>query len=339
MKNAKKILCMLLSLMLVLGVVLVGTITTTMAAPQTGWSVSSTVSLRSTGTQWDQLTIVWDHFRDATGGASTGFNSQVRRIMNGPTAFSVWHVYEVSRDGIGDPTFDPITVHPAQNASPNNQTPVRVWAERTTALERLQIRQSNVAWHGELRIRLTVVALCTVENTPEQIRNAPALDFNDADTRAAVLAMFDTDNYIDNIFGSGLRLVRHVHAVEENLLNVGGLTDALADAQRILDRNDGLLRRYQEDFIEALEDLVEEAIDALASTDVVGIGDDIARLTVELRALVDNAENYRFFLHEVMDPIAPGAWGFIEFFEMFLQIASPLFSLITGAIGLITSFF
>ena|GEM_PF-1792588 len=342
MKNMKKILCMLLTLMLVMGIVAVATLTTTMAAPQTGWNVNSTVTLRSVGTQWDQLTIVWDHFRDTTSGASNGFNNQARRTnaRGGPTAFSVWSVEEVRRGDGGDVSYHPVTVHANQNLATNAQRPVRVWSERTTSLERLQVRQPGESWHGELEISLTIIALCTTENTPADIQNAPNFDFNDELERIATLNDFnnaDTD-YIDNFMGSGLRLVRKSHSISENLLNVEGLTQAIADAQRILDRNDsfGFLDRYQEDFIEELTALVAEARVALESTDVVGIGDDIYRLTNELRGLVNQANSHRFFLHEVLDPIAPGVWGFIEFLEVAVNVAAPLVALIQGVFSLVT---
>jgi len=321
MKHAKKILCAVLSVVLVLGIVGAATITTTMASAQTGWEANRNLTLRSTNNQWDQLTIVWDHFTSPSGQINAGFHAQRNRggsgENSGPTAFSVWQVYAVE-----GPNRQLLTVH--NSVTEANRAPgsgLRVWRESAPGLERLQIRQGEELWFGEIEVSIAVWALSTVNRAEEEVRNHATVIGVPA-WYAQQDVSFDVDH---------TPLVRNVGTFNSSLLNIDGLNEAIAAAERILDNE----ARYTDDYIAQLRRLLTTARLALNAIDADGAGITIARATEDLQDWVDQANNHRFFLLDAFNPIAAGVWGFLEFIIMVIQLAAPLMVLLNAGMDLL----
>ncbi|MCL2195949.1 MAG: hypothetical protein FWB76_08375 [Oscillospiraceae bacterium] len=324
MKHAKKILCAVLSLVLVLGIVVTASITTTLASAQTGWNESSTVVLRSTNNAWDEATLIWDHFRDV-GDQRNGFRQQNQRAnsatvdtLNGPTAWVDW---DVTLNG------ETIPVHPDPVvANRDNTSALRVWRVSTATLERLEVRPGydTSLGFGDLQVVLTVVALRATSTNGDAVREAPFIDRN-TDFGTSNSVTIDTD----------VVLIRASEGFTTTLMNVSGLQEAIEEAEAILAQNEGLFQRHHDDYVAELRRALTDARHALTMTDTDSGPYLVSTATATLRALVDDASNNHFFLHDLFSPIANGAWGIVDFASMLLQLVAPLFGLITGILELV----
>ncbi|MCL2446291.1 MAG: hypothetical protein FWD06_05950 [Oscillospiraceae bacterium] len=324
-QHAKKILCAVLSLVLVLGVVITATLTTTMASAQTGWEANRNLTLRSTNNQWDQLTIVWDHFTTPSGQINAGFAQQRARggsgATSGPTAFSVWRVYAIAEGGARTALTVHDSVTEANRAAGNG---LRVWREGASGIERLQIRQGEDDWFGEVEVFISVWALSTVGREEEEIRNHP--------TVSGVPAWYAQQDWAFD--ANLLPLVRNTGEFRASLLNIEGLNNAIAAAEAIISNS----ARYSDDYIAQLRRYLTTARLALNAIDADGAGVTIARATEDLQDWVDQAGSNRFFLFDTFTPVAGGIWGVLEFGEMLLQLAAPIFSFITAGLELLRIF-
>jgi hypothetical protein len=192
-------------------------------------------------------------------------------------------------------------------------TGLRVWRESAPGLERLQIRQGETLWFGEIEVSIAVWALGTVGRTEEEVRNHATI--------TGVPAWYAQQDVSFDI--EHTPLVRNAGTFNSSLLNIEGLNNAIAAAERILDNE----ARYTDAYITQLRRLLTTARLALSAIDADGAGITIARATEDLQDWVDQANDHRFFLLDFFNPIAAGIWGVLEFFVMVIQLAAPLMAL------------
>jgi hypothetical protein len=176
---------------------------------------------------------------------------------------------------------------------------LQIFRLTTAHSEQLHIRQNgNTHWHGQLRVRLSVTAVCTTTS-------------------------FTRPDYPK---------ITETGTVSFSLVSMTGLNNALAAGQRILDQS----RRYNNTYLAELERLMELARFYLGQ-DVSESAVVVAAVQAQLEAHIAQARQNYFLLFNwrFLTWLAPAVFGIIDFFSAAGRVITPIFNFGVTLLGFI----